>query len=343
MSAGTVAVRHRVAVTSFTSSDTVFLRGVTKASQDEEILGLLREQAIPLEVDLSQRSRTGCIWAKYSTVEDAQSTIMALHQRWHRTSCLSARFELGVGPDGKVIPDLSVHNTKLRCIHRKRESEMHAPIFEGHCYTSDSLLIGGIDYPFPSGTYLSRVIFLTRNIPSSDILMQMITDPMLGNKYAKEISEAMAMADSVERAFKLVHHKSASAFPNVRVFVLGDGVRPLCAACLCLQYPASWKYYSIDPLMQYADLGSYADRVHLCACMSQDFEIPETVDEVNVVVACHSHAPLKEFVSRLTRPVIVITMPCCADYSNLDETPVLIFDDFEVYSPKRKICLYNLK
>ena len=62
---------------------------------------------------------------------------------------------------------------------------------------------------------------------------------------------------------------------------------------------------------------------------------------LSVVVACHSHAPLAEFWSRVPAPKIAITMACCADYSDLAaETPVIEFDDYEVYSPKRRVKIY---
>ena len=37
----------------------------------------------------------------------------------------------------------------------------------------------------------------------------------------------------------------------VNVFVLGDGMYPITAACMCLHLPEHWTFYSIDPLMEY--------------------------------------------------------------------------------------------
>lgn len=327
--------------TSSASSDTIFVRGITKATLDEEVTTLLSIKAVPLEVDLSQRGLNGGVWAKYASSEQAFATILDLHQRWHRTSCISARYELGIGPDGNRRRDPSTHNTKRRCIHSKSDCGGHSG---GYNYTSESVTVNGVDYPFPSGTYLSRVIFLTSDIPATDPLLKILTDPVLGNKYAKEVSEAMAMSDAVERAIKIVHHKNAHSFENAEVFVLGDGVRPLCAACLCLQLPSSWRFHSIDPLLQPIDVGPYQDRFFQHRCLSEDFIIPtKSIDTLYIVVACHSHAPLDEFIYRTPRPVLVVSMPCCADYSNIsDEMPLLSFDDFEVYSPKRKVHIYHL-
>ncbi|CAM9333476.1 unnamed protein product, partial [Ectocarpus fasciculatus] len=326
-------------------SDTIFVRGVTKVTPEDEITELLGLRAIPVEVDLSERTRSGSIWAKYPSDSDAQATILELHQRWHRGSCISARFELGLGTNGKRIADRTSHNTKIRRIHAKSDTSARpADNFHGHHYSNDCLSVGGVDYPFPSGTYLSRLVFLTRKIASSDPLLNLITDPSLGNKYAKELSEAMAMCDAVQRAVKMIRHTAAEDFSKVRVFVLGDGVKPLCAACLCLHFPDTWEYHSIDPLMDAVGVGPYFGRFFQHKCLSQDFSIPplEESVEISIVVACHSHAPLSEFLSRMQRPVIVVTMPCCADYSKVESEPMLSFDDFEVYSAMRKVHIYNL-
>ena len=62
---------------------------------------------------------------------------------------------------------------------------------------------------------------------------------------------------------------------------------------------------------------------------------------VNIVIACHSHAPLQEFWDRVPCPKACVSMPCCGkSWSALDEAPVDVYDDFEVFSPKRRIHLY---
>jgi hypothetical protein len=367
-----VPLKDRICLCSPGASDTIFVRGFTKITPEGEILHLLGEIATPVDIDLSQRHISGAVWAKYVCQAEVQQTILCLHQRQHRGSCLSARYELGVGADGRRVADSSSHNTRIRRIYAKACTKAGTEEQDGllkpsqghdtHNYNSESLTVNGVDYPFPSGVYLSRVIFLSRKVPTSDPLLSLITDPSMGNKYSKEVSEVVAMCDAVERAFKFIHRRSAATFSNVRVFVLGDGKKPLCAASLCLHFPSSWKYYSIDPIMSAVDVGPYSNRFFQHNCLSQNFKIPphfviENAEEktssetgtgncvidppINVVVACHSHAPLKEFLSRVPRPAIVVTMPCCADYSAVDAEPILCFDDFEVYSPKRKVHIYN--
>jgi hypothetical protein len=263
----------------------------------------------------------------------------------------------------------------------------------GVSYTSNSLFVGELEYPFPSGLYLARVVDLSRRMCASaadtaDPLLELLTDThSLGNKYGKEISEAMAMADAVQRAASLLPaslqillrrdlsaHETVqmggpgaggeSASKRVVVYVLGDGCRPLTAACLCLQLPAHVLFHSIDPLMQdkYVPtgaaaasdvawdnpLGAYQHRFFPARMYSQDFQIPPSSagnhgaepSALSIVVSCHSHAPLQEFWDRVPNPRIAVTMACCAGYADLTAAPVLEFEDFEVYSPKRTVKIY---
>ena len=63
---------------------------------------------------------------------------------------------------------------------------------------------------------------------------------------------------------------------------------------------------------------------------------------LSIVVACHSHAPLQEFWDRVPCPKLCVSMPCCGKtWSNLNEEPLEVYDDFEVFSPKRRIFLYH--
>lgn len=167
--------------------------------------------------------------------------------------------------------------------------------------------------------------------------------------------------DATERAVKLVMGVEPIILSGVTVYVLGDGKRPLSAAALCLHMPSSWKYVSIDPLLEVdgVDLGEeYGDRFRLFPGFSQDFDLSctclprsSTMDSTSnqepplaIVVALHSHAPLSEFWLRLGGRKVAVTMECCAQYSELHsagEVPVMEFEDFEVYSPKRTVKIYH--
>ncbi|KAJ1441768.1 hypothetical protein B484DRAFT_97365 [Ochromonadaceae sp. CCMP2298] len=67
---------------------------------------------------------------------------------------------------------------------------------------------------------------------------------------------------------------------------------------------------------------------------------PPPPHRLSLVIACHSHAPLQEFWDRLTGAKIAVTMACCASYCELSAEPLCEFDDFEVYSPKRRVRIY---
>lgn len=196
---------------------------------------------------------------------------------------------------------------------------------------------------------------------------------VFGNRYAKEMTESMAMVDAAERAMKLCLGRTAVSFSSinndccVRVYCVGDGKYPVTAATMALNYPyPGWEFVSIDPLLEPLAINrapeNHQHRLIQVKGKSQDYRIPplpslssnsdeEEVQYVDLVVACHSHAPLQELWDRILKRhaagnsascrAIAITMACCANYSDLKQEPTLVFDDYEVYSPKREIRIYN--
>lgn len=248
-----------------------------------------------------------------------------------------------------------------------------------HPLPTSSSNVMTMELPFPSGLYFTRLIALTKSLPVTDPLLQLLlnhSNHITASKYPKEISEAFAMVDALQRALKLHHisyqteagsKKNNKEFDRIVVYVLGDGKIPLCAAALCLHFPSHFSFHSIDPILiplESIATSSYADRFHQHRMLSQNFDIAAHSktkrDEekiLSVVVACHSHAPLHEFWDRLSSPKIAVTMPCCADYSNIQFTlpnddsyhkevnltqKMLSFEDFEVYSAKRMIHIYSI-
>lgn len=376
----------------------------------------------------------GQIWAKYPNVECAKESLLQLDQSLFHGMHVSVKYELGVDANGRPIVAKGKHNTVIRQVGdvrvgyqatvsdqtggnnsdtsvehpKKKEKKMKNCQSNSMSvtYTHKSLLVNSQSYPFPSGMYLTRVISLSRTVPTSDPLLQILTDTRsMGNKYAKECSEAMAMVDAVARAVKLTHACDLGAL-SAHVYVLGDGKKPFAAAALCLHCPESWHFTSIDPLLEPVDVGAtYVHRFNQFTGLSQDYDLSQvkccspcsalekvslpslessaessseptdesaeaiesgfvSVDTVNpattaiilnsqfsqppsvppfvtIVVACHSHAPLKNFWDRVDGHKIAVTMPCCAQYCALTERPVFEFDDFEVYSAKRKIFIYE--
>lgn len=250
--------------------------------------------------------------------------------------------------------------------------------------------ISETEYPFPSGVYHSRLISLVQKWPNrvDDPLIELVcnnyippsnnnnkkgrANSVFGNRYAKEITESMAMVDAAERAMKLCLGRSTSSFSKsvngdccVRVYCVGDGKYPVTAATMALNYPhPGWEFISIDPLLQHLTINTnpenHQHRLIQVTGISQDYQIPPLpppssssdygrVQYVDLLVACHSHAPLQEIWDRIVKRnsgngscrAIAITMACCANYSDLNQEPNLVFDDYEVYSPKREIRIYN--
>jgi len=104
----------------------------------------------------------------------------------------------------------------------------------------------------------------------------------------------------------------------------------------------------------------FHDRIELFSGFSQDYTIEKTpqlpcydgetsLDAstsndrslLSIAIACHSHAPLEEFWERMPNPKLCVAMPCCAQFSELlKEKPILEYDNYEVYSPKRRINVF---
>jgi len=348
-------------------SRTLEIKGFLKATPESEITTLLSSLGAPSDIDYSSRlARRSKIYVTYTDVDLATNMIHKLHQfQYSDGSVLSARYELGFNGEGQRYIDRSSHNTIIRKVHLTESNVPSRPL--GLTYNFNSVTLNETEIPFPSGLYLSRLLSLTRTLSPSDPLLDLLTNVRhcASNKHPKEVSEAMAMVDGVERAVKRVYGLSPQQLTRcpVRVYVVGDGKVPMCCACMCLHFPSEWEYYSIDPLLEVIaeqQLGAYADRFYQFRGISQEFTIPPIlpptppdhktssssstplISTLSIVVACHSHAPLSEFWSRVQSPKLAVVMPCCADYSDLPgEIPIIDFDDFEVYSPKRHVSIYS--
>ncbi len=364
-------LRDKIFKLSAFTSDTVYCRGFAKRFTDNEVEQILSTVEPPIEMDFSRRHRYGIVWAKYRHTFVAHETIMALHQTIHNGISLSVRFELGLDEQGKQIIPKSSHSTLVRCVLHNGQpfcdvalsmssdakycgqcvddcirTKKNTPSIPNINYTHKSVFVGDFELPFPSGTYLSKLIGITRSYPFDNPLVTLLTDVSLSkhsNKYAKEITEVMAMVDAVERCIKLALNVHSSEILSAVLYVLGDGQTPLCAAALCLNFPDTWTLFSIDPILVPIDVtAKYSVRFNQIPTKSEEFRIPDTKSSLSIVVACHSHAPLQEFWDRVSTPKLCVTMPCCAHYSDLHAASIFEFDDFEVYSPKRRIKLFAL-
>jgi hypothetical protein len=173
----------------------------------------------------------------------------------------------------------------------------------------------------------------------------------------------MAMVNALKR-FKFAADIDVTSIQYATVFAVADGIAPFSASALgsivfpyfllnkneVLYYkyvtiglfmPSGWIYYTIDPKLE-LELDNL-NNFHLMKMKSEEFPIPRAFNqgELSIVIACHSHAPLQQFWSRVPAPKVAVVMPCCGrSWSHLSDIPVDIYEDFEVYSPKRKVFLY---
>ena len=383
----------------------------------------------PVEIDASEvsfRKGGGRAWALYSNAKDARRTAEALHGKSVRGCSLCARLEWGVEKDGKRITDKTAHTAILRGIQRRRGTPkgtqvgneqpnkkkknkiknkiLNAKHQRGKdpfqvdisssefvaTYSHNSISIGQIEYPFPSGIYSTKLIQRLSTVVGSrseeedslqhlqrerdEKLLRLLSDvSIIGcgsiHRYAKEVSEAFAMVDALERAIKLTFGVGAGDLPHsVICYCLGDGKYPIGAAALELFLPktnCNWRFVAIDPLLPKRGIDSgvqmpsnvdvdvrgkattqFHDRIELFSGFSQDYSIENGIDTsvrplLSIAIACHSHAPLEEFWERMPKPKLCVALPCCAQFSELlKETPILEYDNFEVYSAKRRIKIF---
>jgi len=415
-------------------TQTLYIRGVTKTCTFEDIVDKISVVAVPIDT-IIESSNTH-IWAQYDSIQTADDTLDRLHQLYWRGKYLAVKFELGINAKGERIPSKYPGNKFLirhvRPVNQSAEAGLTAidrvrtepengtrkdkkskkkgcapaPV----TYNSRSISVGEIDYPFPTGAYSARVLAvvsdtLTRSLAAEATppppLLHVLTDQRgyaRTHMYVKELSEAMAMVDGLQRALNMLKiSNEALRTRGVRVFCLGDGASCLCGACISVFYPLlNAEIYSIDPiLLECADSSSPVHRdelgnfrlsnadipgisatavdslgsFHRVPMMSQAFTIPlaptlAATTPLDVVIACHSHAPLEEFWGRLTSfagvcndsstkgaenssatgrvwSKVAISMNCCAQYCILPAlTPLQTYDDFEVYSPKRTVRIY---
>lgn len=320
------------------SSDTLFIGGlVSKRISDEDIHTFVTVFEEPVHLNIDRKR--GLLWAQYSSISLAYESMKVLQYKFWGGRSISARFDLGAQGRGQALH----HPTPIRTMRDHPESNSDSSAY----YTSKSVVGHGMEYPFPSGLYFKRLMQLQSKLlttTSTNPLLSLLTNPGLHNKYNKEVTEVMAMVDAVERAILMVFDKYAKDVPNAVVYVVGDGKAPLCAACLCLHFPSSWVFHSIDPILVPIGLDcATSSRFFQHSIVSEEFVIPPTPDPntLSIVVACHSHAPLQEFWSRISGLKICVAMPCCSDYSDLSDEPILRFEDFEVYSPMRTVLIYS--
>lgn len=379
----------------FLSSDTLYIRGVSKSVSKNDILQLLSSLSVPIAIYIEANNTH--VWVKYESISITEKMIMKLHQFYWIGKYLSVKYELGFDNGGKRILGGYIHNNHPLIRHiddsrkkdkpKSRKNDSKKNDFNV-TYNNKSISVNNIDYPFPSGLYLTQIISLMSTYSS---IQQQQLNPLLhivsnqklyssSSVYVKEITEAMSMVNALQRAFTLLQLSPLYLQTRtIYIYVLGDGTNSLAAACVSLFHPnLNATIYSIDPILLSTNSSiqlsqdsfnnlyytSIQDKFHIVPMKSEDFIIPHNlnaIDQLNIIVACHSHAPLDEFWARLPLVTsncnsspnqqtncpniskIAVTMNCCGTYSMLaDPAPLLEYEDFECYSPKRTARVYAL-
>lgn len=308
----------------------VYVRGISKIVTLDDIRTHFAACGNISKITFSESPRQGFCWVAYESAESAQAAVLSLHHSKLGNVTISVRFEFGRMADGSFTAQPSP------VLRRSIDSNANASV----TYTSRGLMVNNSCYPIPTGQYLLQLLQLRHNNANPTLLQyfDILLNQPNSSKQNKELTEVMAMVN----ALKTLLHRGSVNFTSAAeytVYVLADGQTPLTAAAIALYFPSLRFIYSIDPL-----LSSYSSRLDRITCvpkLSQEFQVPAT-STISIVIACHSHAPLQEFWDRVSTPKVAVTMPCCSTaYSALDVSPVDVYDDFEVYSPKRKVYLYE--
>eukprot|EP01041_Mallomonas_annulata_P005889 gene5889-11893_t len=323
----------------------VYVRGISKNVSQQDLLQHFSNAGKITKIDFEESPRRGYCWISFESSDAASAAARVLNHSELKGSVLSVRLELGIDSSGVRIIRPSSLAPRIQTVHsisNKKDRVRHQTV----SYTGNGVLVDGMLHPTPQGRYLTQLLRQCHSSRSAKLqpLLDILTETAHGNKHAKEISESMAMVDALVKLGEMTGTLWEALSANV--FVLADGRTPYTSAALAMFMPDSWQFWSIDPLLSFdpAKLGAYESRIHLVPAMSQTFTCPTSptlAPLVNIVIACHSHAPLQEFWDRLPAPKYCVSMPCCGrDWSSLIQEPLTQYDDYEVFSPKRKVFLY---
>ncbi len=330
---------------SLDAAKSLFVRGISKHVTAEQIVSHFSAAGSINEWCYHPTNR-GIIYVTYGDEIDAQNAVRRLHQSELLGVTISVRplnYNKNIKNNKSMIERDSIITRNIIKKQNKTKGEHVA-------YANHGMLINGDLYPIPQGRYLLQLLKLSLSCDFhvKSLLSQLIFTKSNNNDNNKEISESYACFNGMLKAGNYLGINWSDETVQVNVYVLGDGVQPFTSILLAALLPTHYRIYSIDPLLKYSkeQLGEdnvLAKRINMYPCLSEEFEIP--VDDnmgISVLIACHSHAPLQQFWDRVRTKKIAISMPCCGkDISLLSMSPTLEYEDYEVWSPKRKIYIYS--
>jgi hypothetical protein len=147
----------------------------------------------------------------------------------------------------------------------------------------------------------------------------------------KEVTESYAAYAAVRD-----HCGLALSDPSVTVLAVGDGHTPRTAATFAFR--SAWRCFSIDPRITLRDWSSI-QRLTVLRSLVEDVP-PIQCDGPAVIVAVHSHAPLRAAYEAVRAPEIyVVAIPCCVP-QKLWRKPDMAYDDPGIWSPKRAVHVW---
>ena len=327
------------------ASSTIYVSGVSTKTCEEDIIahfkqvGMVRNVSIPINPITTQRH--GYALVTYMEPESATRATKLLHRSKLGKKQVQVRMD-------DIEKEQERGRSRLKLAAVRSEQQRHAKQDKAY-YTGRSVMLtrGMVEYPFPTGLYLTQLLqlFHSSRLP---VRHQVLFDILIGSKirldsrHAKGITETVAMVYGLKKAIQLIKQDvnmrdvissstsklvkrlrevkdlDALLHDNVRVFAVADGVAPYTASAFNLLLPDNkWMYYTIDPILSFTqDLWldeELKKRVQLIKQRTNEFKVPKknNIEQLSVVIACHSHAPLQEFWDRIEAPKIAIVMPCC--------------------------------
>jgi len=158
---------------------------------------------------------------------------------------------------------------------------------------------------------------------------------------SKEITESWAMLEAARKysGFEL----------KCRVVVVGDGCSPRTG--MIFAYYTKCKVISVDPrfnMMHWMDhlakqtkMGFKPERISIRVARIEDLKI-DALDNNLIVIWPHSHAKVGSDKITGYNSRVDIAMPCCTPIpKKWMEIPHLVYDDYNVLSPKRTIHVWK--
>lgn len=104
---------------------------------------------------------------------------------------------------------------------------------------------------------------------------------------------------------------------KINCYVVGDGTTPRTAALF--HCATKWNIWSIDPEMHDSWIAPM-DRLHCVKDRAENVPMVAEADFI-VIISVHGHANLRELVSKISSPLIVLSIPCCLRKQQILEVP----------------------